>query len=241
MEKAELLVRILRDAKSELLALKNGREIVRQGGAFGDSKNDTELSADQVIGQYLMTRLRKEFDDPWIAIEGLADDYFGNLNGTLITVDPLDGSLNYSHAGQMTGFPVTAVITMFCRQTGVLFRDVTAAAVIDLRHCVQDSWAVSWHLEEERYWTRTSNGQGFSPYAKTMDVQKLDLGRMNVIGECTTRRIARSSFGRSRGRRGGFGRLGQRPMKWRPWPAVRPWLSSAIGRSNTNLVLATRL
>lgn len=182
MESTAVLLHTLLCAKGRLVSLKSGKDVVRAGGAFGDLKNDTELAADEVIGQYLAEEFRKVFPGSCVSVEGLPDKDTDDPSHTWVTVDPLDGSLNYLHAGGMTGFPVTAVATVLNKKAGATFADITDAAVLDLRGPLRDSWTATWHSKESRYSTRVRSGK-YRAFGSTMDVGKLDLGRMNVIGE----------------------------------------------------------
>ncbi|MFA5946950.1 MAG: inositol monophosphatase family protein [Patescibacteria group bacterium] len=183
MKSSAVLLQTLLLAKKRLRELKTGKDISRAGGAFGDLQNDTELTADKVIGQYLAEQFRKVFPGACISVEGLPDKDTDDPSHTWVTVDPLDGSLNYLHAGGMTGFPVTAVVTVLNKKAGATFADITDVAVLDLRGTLRDSWTATWRSKESRYSTRLRSGKSYHAFGSTMDVGTLDLGRMNVIGE----------------------------------------------------------
>src|SRR5574337_1082046 len=87
--------------------LEDGEQIERQGRAFGDLSHDTELKADRVLGTLFRDRLSELPGVGRITIEGQGD-YAIDEGDFWITVDPLDGSLNYRQRRGTLGMPYTS-------------------------------------------------------------------------------------------------------------------------------------
>jgi fructose-1,6-bisphosphatase/inositol monophosphatase family enzyme len=204
MLRAEL-THVLWSGKEYMWGLRTGRDVVREGAAFGDLNDDTELRGDLALGAYLarmlvhrLPRVRR------VTVEGLGE-FPGNPAGDLwATVDPIDGSLNYLHAGGMTGLPFVTCVTLLRDSSRVTFADVVAAGVIDLRHGLDDLWysevdvadqytTLAGRLEVNNGWMRhqwrrltggglDDVGRRLKP-ARVLQVSNLDLAKMVVIGE----------------------------------------------------------
>lgn len=184
--KVELLRAMLDEGKGTLLGLQGGERILHGDGAFGAMENDPELKADRVVGLRLAELLRAFDDTGRVTVEGGADETIeGVKRDVWATVDPIDGSLNYAHRGQMTGFPHTSVITILDRPNGepYQFRDIMAAGIVDLRRGISDAWFVGKCPESCRYETYARGTNGELDRTRTLLENHLDLGQMNVIGE----------------------------------------------------------
>lgn len=177
------LISVLRSGKQYLQNLGTGRDVVREGVAFGDLQNDTELRGDLALGAYLADMLVRRLPRVRrVTVEGLGE-FPGNPAGDLwATVDPIDGSLNYLHAGQMTGLPFVTCVTLLRNSDRVTFAGVVAAGVIDLRRGVHDLWYAEC-AEDGRYASWAGDVRGELLLARTLKADTLDLSRMNVIAE----------------------------------------------------------
>ncbi len=147
----------------------HGSEIVSQGTAFGDAVHDMEIRADHVLGELIRERLCQFSEIGKITIEGLGT--YSGLEGPLwVTVDPLDGSLNYATRSRSIGLPYTLCMTVVAKRTNATFRDVLCALVFDFR--TGDVWTVDEGVT-------LCNHQPAQPISS----QSLDIGKMIVIGE----------------------------------------------------------
>lgn len=168
--------------KSHLWQLKDGREVEREGGAFGELGNDTELRGDKRLGEFLADYLAEHC--PFVervTVEGLGERA-SHAGGRLwVTIDPIDGSLNYQHAGDMAGFPFSACITVLENSDRVTFGDVVAAGVIDLRRDLEDIWLTE--RTPDGYATTCGNLKRGLRRARTLQADTLDIGKMNLLGE----------------------------------------------------------
>lgn len=153
--------------------IKGGEEVISKGKGFGDLKNDTEIKADKIIGEKIAERVRQEQGVGYLTIEGLGETVL-NDDGVWVTVDPLDGSLNYALRGITIGLPYSACITVLRKKEKAVFGDVIAAGVIDLRS--GDTW-VAWK-EGNKYFTEVNEKKLFTEQRTC-----LDLGQMIVVGE----------------------------------------------------------
>lgn len=186
--KVRTLLDILDAGKTALMALDDqGGEIEREGGAFGDTQNDPELKADKVLGQRFAQEVLQRIEEVGlITVEGSEEvGITGSKRNSWVTIDPIDGSLNYFHRGAMTGFPHVAVITVLDVPDGrpCKFSDIIAAGMIDLRRNVADAWLVGKCPDTGCYQSFVRGADGALRDARTLQVQELDLGRMNLIGE----------------------------------------------------------
>jgi fructose-1,6-bisphosphatase/inositol monophosphatase family enzyme len=178
LELRSVIVDVLRKAGELLKNLKGGERIDHEGGAFGDSVNDTELHADKILGEFIGGCLKERLHGAigHISVEGQPEMEIAG-GSLLVTVDPLDGSLNYKTRGKSIGLPYSACITVFNKMVDTRFRDVIAAGVIDLR--CGDLWYSGQSVhDDERYLTSLNDFE-----VHTMRAETLDLGRMVVIGE----------------------------------------------------------
>lgn len=186
--KVTTLLGILDAGKAALAALDDcGTEIEQEGGAFGDTQNDPELTADRILGEKLSEEVALRIEDIGrITVEGGQDRVFGDAKrNTWVTIDPIDASLNYYHRGVMTGFPHVAVITVLDVPEGrpCQFSDVVAAGMIDLRRNISDAWLVGICPDSCRYESYVRGADGRLHVARTLQMKKLDIGRANLIGE----------------------------------------------------------
>lgn len=113
-------------------------QIVRSGSGFGEAQSDTEILADEILGD-VVTDILSQDGESVIWVEGRDPVTYGGkqIPKTLFTVDPLDGSLNFRRRSGSQGFPYATVIAEFTRRNPT-FRDCTVAGVIDLRN--HDEW-----------------------------------------------------------------------------------------------------
>lgn len=180
-----------------LSRLEDGGDIIRQGAAFGDLKNDTEIRADRILGEHLLERFRQpRFGAGLVTVEGFGDypgmlDDFYNL-GLWYCIDPLDGSLNYKLEQDLFGardaLPYSLCVTVLRTNCYPKFKDVVVAAVMDLR--TGDLWSASTVLDGERpvtglaYFNRQSLWR-YDTYHQGQERQelRLDLGSQLIIGE----------------------------------------------------------
>lgn len=137
----QTIVCILKKAKKKLTRLDRGGDVIKQGGAFGDLLNDTDIRADHVIGRFLQKEFSQLEDVARVTVEGLDDFEVRNGPGLWSCVDPIDGSLNYKTRGNLIGNPYTAVVTVLSRLPGdATFDHVICAVVLDLRPKSSDIW-----------------------------------------------------------------------------------------------------
>lgn len=183
---------LLRGARHRLDDLNGGDRVAREGGAFGDATDDTELIADMELGKFFRERLPQLLPDVGrLTIEGLGDIEIGD-GPHWATVDPLDGSLNYMHRCESLGLPYSSCITVFGAKTNARFRDVIAAGVVDLRS--GDLWYAE--ANADGHYQTVLNRRP----ALARSPQTLDLGKMIVIGEMyypeNRERLARAFAGK---------------------------------------------
>lgn len=164
------LVRIARLAQGRLRSLshKTGSRVISQGAAFGDATHDTDIHADRVIGELIQKELQR-FSPLAITIEGLGGTTRNGDNPFWVTVDPLDGSLDYASRRWPAGLPYTLCITVFRREPA-RFSDVIMALVMDYRN--GDLWT---------YDCGATYCNGIP--VKRAPSRPLDLGSMIVLGE----------------------------------------------------------
>lgn len=123
-------------ARGELSRVVAGGEIVHEGGGFGGLHDDTEIRADQQLGEFLERRFLELPSVRVIRCEGR--ERIVRWNGDyLVTVDPLDGSLNYKRRvpgrdGEVA-LPYAATVAVFERPESPTFGDCIVAGTIDLR------------------------------------------------------------------------------------------------------------
>lgn len=173
-------VAYLLDCAFDLLSrLPQGEAIARQGGAFGDPANDTELRADLEIGTYLRIICGHGDGVGLISIEG-REDFVVDHRPFWIAIDPLDGSLNYRMRDGAIGLPYTTCVTMLGRREQATFADVVAAGVIDLRS--RDTWVAYRADDGYRTFVRNQKHRYWMQRAAPRPEQ-LDLGSQIVIGE----------------------------------------------------------
>jgi len=143
-EKIKMLEGILKNAFVSLqkLSQKEGSQVIGKGEAFGDLDNDIEIQADVFLGQMIENSLRENNFDCRLQIEGKEEISIGiSPEQHYVTVDPLDGSLNFAKKGKTLGLPFSCSVAIFsspdkgeCR-----FQDVEVAGCVDLRN--GDLWS----------------------------------------------------------------------------------------------------
>lgn len=209
-------------ACKRLQELRGGGDVIHQGAAFGDLKDDTEIRADRELGELF----RKRFSSPnfmahRITVEGFEEDLLPGHEafydkGLWYCVDPLDGSLNYKLGQSLFGLPhalpFAACVTVLKKSEGAVFDDVITAAIADLR--TGDLWSASSGMVSGGY--RGAPPPHFSAdaelngrqlyrgdtYHQGQDRRKLrlDLGSQVVIGEMyypeNRERLARAFAGK---------------------------------------------
>lgn len=150
--------------------------IVRQGKSFGDLEQDTELGVDKRLGKYFQDQLNA-CGITRVSIEGFEDLHLDREDGSesWVTVDPLDGSLNFKKRCKSLGLPISSCITLLSKSgPDACFKDIVAGGVIDLRN--GDIW-FSEIKDGQRVSTLNSR------YVKTDSSKKLDLTQQIVIAE----------------------------------------------------------
>lgn len=174
---------LLKRGKQFLSGLKDGGEHITAGSAFGDFHNDIELAADKHLGQFLADEARKLIPNIGkITVEGLGEVFNDDTGEHWMVIDPIDGSLNYLHAGGMIGLPFSSCVTLLKLGTPTHLQEVIGAGVIDLRPYSTNLW-VSEKTSTGEYRTLVRQTNLALTRAKTLGADHLDLGRMNVIGE----------------------------------------------------------
>lgn len=150
------------------------QEIIRQGTSFGDLKNDTELGIDKRLGAYFKDRLRG-CGLSRLSIEGMEDIILAD-HGSWVTIDPLDGSLNFKKRNKGFGLPFVSCATLLSTSgPEATFKDIVSAGVVDLR--CGDIWFSETHDDGCRVTTLNSS------CLKTSSEENLDLANQIVIGE----------------------------------------------------------
>jgi len=185
----QAVLRAMHDARKKIRQIEDGSKVVKQGGAFGDLHNDTEIKADKVLGDLFARRFLK-LNPHRLAVEGGIDKELRQHGSHSIFVDPLDGSLNYKTKGASLGLPYSAVVTVLneydnsrFHEHKSLFHSLEAGAIMDLRN--GDLWQ---HFKS----IKAVDGTGLLTWGETLFNGKtcrpilertLDLGSQIVIGE----------------------------------------------------------
>ena len=182
LERYELAWMLMR-AKRELEAMRGGRKVEKAGGAFGDATNDTDNRLGGFIGSSLFDRFENIGK---VSVEG-SGDATREKGDWWATVDPIDGSLNYLHAGSRLGFPYSACVTILRQMENAIFDDVILAGVIDLRPTLVDElWIVEGLKGDYKSFgplDHMVSGKEILRPMSLLPAKELNLGRMNVIGE----------------------------------------------------------
>ena len=170
----------LPEARERLKNLIDGDIIVRQGGAFGDHRFDTDIRADLVLGQFLAASILSDSKSRFFSNIGHITvesgmDRVTNQGDLWVTIDPLDGSLNYKCKGDTAGFPYTVCITVLAKKEDATFNDIVAGIVYDLRN--GDLWVAM--RQEDGTFETTINGN--KAHMHRMDT--VDLGTSIIIAE----------------------------------------------------------
>jgi myo-inositol-1(or 4)-monophosphatase len=165
---------------SKFHSIRGGGEIVSEGAAFGDLKKDTEIRADKESGNAFLEYFQKvNYPIGHLTVEGMQTLETGS--GFLwVTVDPLDGSLNYK-AGSGELLPYSACVTILRKRQDATFSDVLAGGVIDLR--TGSTW-ISARSAHGSFQTRFGSilEGGFKSVTTDSAVQ-LKLGEQVLLGE----------------------------------------------------------
>lgn len=117
-----------------LPTLKEGGNIVERGVGFGDLENDTSIKADVEVDQAILDSLRRTKQN-FKVISEEGEYVIGSNPEYLITIDSVDGSLNYRRGGWLPGsaLPYTATMAMF-DSLKPRFSNALIAGTIDLRN-----------------------------------------------------------------------------------------------------------
>ena len=137
--KFETILRLAFDEASrifDVLPREAGKAIATAGESFGSLSNDTEILADKVIGAGLQKFLLELDVVPnWLSrltVEGYGDISVSETGRFWVTIDPLDGSLNYVTGDEFCSFPVTCVITILDDNgESTTFGDIVAAGILN--------------------------------------------------------------------------------------------------------------
>ncbi|MEZ4179917.1 MAG: hypothetical protein R3B41_00140 [Candidatus Doudnabacteria bacterium] len=160
MDYLKSLIPALVAAGTEIEKLgKEGNQITEQGQGFGDTEHDTEIKADEFMGDAIRRMLREEGFDGLIVTEGQLDDPALGDDSVIAYVDPLDASLDYVFREGHLSLPYTACITLVdcSKNTTPCFRDIIVAGLVDLRK--EDNFIVyATRSEEGRYESFGVNG-----------------------------------------------------------------------------------
>ncbi|MBI4457672.1 hypothetical protein HY633_01780 [Candidatus Uhrbacteria bacterium] len=193
MARKAALGSVLLQAHLKLKEIKDGERIVRQGGAFGDAKTDTEIRADKVLGAFIRDKLLELRLPGRIVVEGdpQTHETAGQPPRSDFYVDPLDGSLNYMTRGSTAGLPHSGCITVQHPVPGrkAMFDHTVAAGIVDYR--TGELWLSEYSAMSP--WSGGADSSFFTEFfpmfpacvmaARTDQREKLDLGSMIVIGE----------------------------------------------------------
>lgn len=112
-----------------LLTLEKGGDIIKEGGVFGDLKNDTVIRADEEANEVILNILKKS----GVSFKVFSEECeltIGDNPTKLVAIDPLDGSLNFRRNKRL---PYAAVIAIFS-SLKPKFIDAEIGGVIDLRN-----------------------------------------------------------------------------------------------------------
>lgn len=193
--------RILEQAKRKLAKLSGGGDVVKQGKAFGDLLNDTDIRADRVLGMFFQKALGELPGVARVSVEGL-EDLVLKSDGSWICVDPVDGSLNYKQRGQLIGNPYTAVVTVLSSVHHASFADVIFSAILDLRPKSSDFWC-AWREPNGKLCAQL-NGKPMFTGKET----KLDPGSQIILTETYYPANREKLLRLFDGQKGNFSRLG---------------------------------
>ena len=128
MEEKEIVEKALLKAYEFLPTLERGEDVVKEGKEFGDLKSDIVILADVEIDRIVLEFLRTtRIDLKVITEEG--EETIGENPKHLVTLDPLDGSLNYQRRKRL---PYTATMAIF-NSVKPKFSDVQVTGTIDLK------------------------------------------------------------------------------------------------------------
>jgi len=128
MEQVKLVKKCLKEVYEFLLTLEKGGDIVKEGGVFGDLKNDTVIRADEEANEVILNVLKKSGTSFKVFSEE-CELTIGNNPAKLVAIDPLDGSLNFRRNKRL---PYAAVMAIF-GSLNPRFSDAEIAGTIDLR------------------------------------------------------------------------------------------------------------
>lgn len=128
MEQAKLVKKCLKKVYEFLSTMERGGDIVKEGGVFGDLKNDTVIRADEEANEVILNILRKS----GVSFKVFSEECeltIGDDPAKLVAIDPLDGSLNFKRNKRL---PYVAVMAIF-NSLKPKFIDAEVGGVIDLR------------------------------------------------------------------------------------------------------------
>jgi fructose-1,6-bisphosphatase/inositol monophosphatase family enzyme len=173
-------------AAKQLHVLEGGDKVEREGAAFGDAGNDTEIKADRVLGEIIRDVILKSGDAARVTIEGLGE--FTGTGKNWYTVDPLDGSLDYKvRVPYWGGLPYTACITMLRAGERFTFDAIDVVAIADLRLAQAPTYVMATRVQPQREFEAKTQFEAFCEpghhQLRSRQETKLDLGSQIVIGE----------------------------------------------------------
>ena len=166
-----------------LQSLDGGERVAKPGGAYGDLADDTEIRADQILGLAYQKQLLGIKGVATVRVEGLP---LAEAQGKTYHVicDPLDGSLNYKTRGGGLGLPYSACVALFdgTDLDALRYRDIRNAGCIDYRSSLPEA------NSQAHVWDAWREDGGYAARflgkpCQTLREERLDLGRMIVIGE----------------------------------------------------------
>lgn len=134
----KIIKNVLMKAPAKLKSLGSQSRIIHQGSGWANLENDTEIEADQKMGEWFLKELQKYPDEIGrVVIEGKNPVVLSESVHTAY-VDPLDASLQYHLRNGTHGMAYSAVITIVCdggkqNLSGGKFSDIIAGGVVDLR------------------------------------------------------------------------------------------------------------
>jgi len=129
MEQIKLIEECLKEVYEFLLTMEKGEDIVKEGGVFGDLKNDTVIRADEEANKVILDVLKKS----GISLKVFSEECeltIGDNPAKLVAIDPLDGSLNFRRNKRL---PYAAAMAIFS-SLNPKFIDAETGGVIDLRN-----------------------------------------------------------------------------------------------------------
>lgn len=174
-EAADCVQGCLAAMQEALPSVADGAKVVKEGGAFGNVVQDTEIVADKILGEAMRTYLREKPGVGCITVEGMSDLIVPG-GAMVYRGDPLDGSLNRKrqHPRRSVGLPTSACVTAHADKDRVTFADIVAAGFLDYR-----SGDVLLSVRGDQGFVTTLNDHPVC----TDSSATLDLGKYIVVAE----------------------------------------------------------